>query len=248
MTSAIQICYLAPMPRAARNCPGGMVFHVLNRANARLTIFRTAADYAAFEAILADAVRRVGMRVLAYCLMPNHFHLILWPRRDRDVSEFMRWVTVTHTQRWHAHHHTAGRGHLYQGRFKSFPIEGDQHLLMVWRYVERNALRAGLGKRARDWRWGSLWLRTLGGVGLRAMLHADAPTDLPRDWEAIVDQPQTDAELDAVRTSIKRGRPFGNAAWVTRVAKRLDLGSTLRPRGRPRKPANQRGKSSRKGS
>ena len=135
---------------------GGLVYHALNRANARQTIFDDDGDYEAFERVLAEAVDRHVMRLLAYCVMPNHFHLVLWPRADGDLSRFMRWLTLTHTQRWHAHHHTAGTGHLYQGRFRSFPVQDDGHLLTLCRYVERNALRAGLVGRAEDWRWGSL--------------------------------------------------------------------------------------------
>ena len=125
-----------------------MVFHVLNRANARATIFEKPEDYAAFERVLREAVDRVEMRVLAYCLMPNHWHLVLWPRRDGDLSKFMGWLTLTHTQRWHAHHRTVGTGHLYQGRYKSFPVQDDEHFLTVCRYVERNGLRANLAPRA----------------------------------------------------------------------------------------------------
>ena len=147
------------MPRPRRAAEGGLVYHALNRANARLPIFETDEDYAAFERVLAQAVVRHEMRLLAYCLMPNHFHLLLWPREDGDLSQFMRWLTVTHTQRWHAHHRTAGTGHLYQGRFKSFPVESDDNFLTVCRYVERNALRANLVERAEDWRWGSLSAR-----------------------------------------------------------------------------------------
>jgi len=131
------------MPRRPRATTGGTVYHVLNRAVGRATLFRKSLDYAAFEKVLRQARARVPMRVLAFCLMPNHWHLVVWPHADRDLSEFCRWLTVTHTQRWHAHHHTAGTGPLYQGRFKSFPIEEDEHYLTVCRYVERNALRAG---------------------------------------------------------------------------------------------------------
>ena len=112
------------MGRAKRADDGGMVFHVLNRANARSTIFEKPEDYAAFERVLGEALDRVEMRVLAYCLMPNHWHLVLWPRRDGDLSKFMGWLALTHTQRWHALHRTTGTGHLYQGRFKShFPYK-----------------------------------------------------------------------------------------------------------------------------
>ena len=111
-----------------------------------------------------EAKKRLPMRVLAWCVMSNHWHLVLWPRGDGDLSEFMRWLTVTHTQRWHAAHHTSGTGPLYQGRFKSFPIQEDDHLLTVLRYVERNPLRANLVKRADEWRWSSLWHRVHGAA------------------------------------------------------------------------------------
>ena len=120
-----------------------MVYHALNRGNARLLIFEDDEDYAAFERTLGEAVTRYDMRLLAYCLMPNHFHLVVWPRLDGELTQFMRWLTMTHTQRWHAHRHSAGSGHLYQGRFKSFPVQDDGHLLTVCRYVEQRPSRAG---------------------------------------------------------------------------------------------------------
>ncbi len=142
------------MSRPLQLAEGGLVYHTLNRANARLAIFTDDGDFEAFERVLAEALTRDAMRLLAYCVMPNHFHLVVWPRRDGDLSRFMRWLTMTHTQRWHAHHHSAGSGHLYQGRFKSFPVQSDEHLLTVCRHVERNAVRAGLARRAERWRWG----------------------------------------------------------------------------------------------
>ena len=141
------------MPRRARSIQGGCVYHVLNRSNGRQPIFRKDEDYEAFERVLEQAHAREPLRILAYCLMPNHWHLVVWPKagRDRQVSEFLRWLTVTHAQRWHAHYHSSGTGHLYQGRFKSFPVQSDAHLYTVLRYVERNA---------RTW-----WLRRPSGAG-----------------------------------------------------------------------------------
>ena len=147
------------MPRRLRMASGGYVYHVLNRAVGRARLFHKSADYAAFEKVLEEAKEWLPTRLLAYCVMPNHWHLVLWPEDDGDLSEFMRWLTVTHTQRWHAHRHTAGTGPLYQGRFKSFPIQDDDHFLTVCRYVERNALRAKLALKAEHWRWSSLWFR-----------------------------------------------------------------------------------------
>ena len=210
-----------------------MVFHVLNRANARSTIFEKPEDYAAFERVLLEAIDRVDMRVLAYCLMPNHWHLVLWPRRDGDLSKFMGWLTLTHTQRWHAHHRTTGTGHLYQGRFKSFPVQNDEHFLTVCRYVERNSLRANLVKRAEDWLWGSLWHRRQRDEFAQRVLTA-WPVPCPRQWLQHVNQPQTDAEVSALRRSVNRGAPFGDADWTKRIVKRLGLEVTIRPRGRPK--------------
>jgi putative transposase len=145
------------MPPTLRNVPGGFVYHVLNRAVARIPLFQKDGDYQAFERALAAALHRLPMRLLAFCLMPNHWHLVCWPENDGDLSEFMRWLSVTHSLRWHAHNHTGGTGHIDQNRFKSFPVEGDDHLFTVIRYVERNALRANLCSRAEEWSWGSLW-------------------------------------------------------------------------------------------
>src|SRR5271155_5641953 len=128
------------MPRRARNTPAGLVYHVLNRGVGRRTLFHKPEDYWAFERVVAEAHKRIPLRILAHCLMPNHWHFVVWPQREGELSGFMQWLT--HTQRWHAHYHTSGTGHLYQGRFKSFPVKCDMHLLLVLRYVERNALRA----------------------------------------------------------------------------------------------------------
>lgn len=223
------------MGRPLRTTVGGIIYHVLNRAVRAQQIFEVPGDYDAFERVLREGHERFAMRMLAYCIMLNHWHLVLWPRRDGDLSRFMAWVTLTHTQRWHAHRKTAGSGHLYQGRFKSFPIQGDEHLLMVCRYVERNALRAGLVRRAEEWRWSSLWRRTAGDPRARAWL-AEWPVERPQKWVDWVNEPQTAAELEALRRCVARGQPFGSEPWVRETTERLGLERTLRPRGRPRGP------------
>jgi putative transposase len=126
---------------------------------------------------------------------------------------------------------------LYQGRFKSFPVQEDGHFYAVARYIERNALRANLVSRAEQWEWGSLfrWLR--GSAGDKGLL---ATWPLPRKpgWVEQVNAPQTEAELQAVRRSVLRGSPLGDASWSERTVRRLSLESTLRPQGRPRKQKN----------
>jgi putative transposase len=208
------------------------VYHVLNRAVARLALFDKNADYAAFENVLAEAMEKHPTRLLAYTVMPNHWHLVIWPRTDGELTAFVRWLTHTHVMRWHAHFGTAGSGHLYQGRFKSFPVETDEHYYSVVRYVEKNAQRAGLVARADQWRWCSLWRRVHGTAADRGLLHR-WPLPEPADWLRIVNRAQSEAELNAVHQAIRRGAPFGDLQWQVRTAKRLGLEWTLRPRGRP---------------
>jgi putative transposase len=230
------------MPRRLRQSDGGLVYHVLNRGVGRMTLFDKLADYEAFEKVVQETVERTKIRILCYCLMQNHWHFLVWPREDGQLSEVMRWLTVTHTQRWHAHRHTAGTGPVYQGRFKSFPVQSDEHFLTVARYVERNAVRANLVARAEDWRWSSLWRRQQRGAPAGEILSR-WPVAMPHDWVRRVNRALTSGELDALRRSVLRGQPYGSERWVRYTAKRLGLESSLRPRGRPRKklrtnPAN----------
>ena len=216
------------MGRPLRPTSADVVYHVLNRANARRTLFDDDGDYAAFERVLAQACERVSMRLLAYCVMPNHWHLVVWPRHDGDLSRFMNWLTLTHTQRWHQHRHTVGDGHVYQGRFKSFPVETSEYLVTVCRYVERNPVRAGLVERAEQWRWSSA--RTCGAVPLQ-----EWPMERPTEWLPWVNEGETHEQLCAVRRSVTKGQPYGSAPWVERMVTQWHLGATLRERGRPKK-------------
>jgi len=228
------------MPRSARKAPGEMVFHVINRGVGRRKLFLKEQDYAAFEGILEEVLELVPTRLLAYCLMPNHWHLVLWPRRDGELARFMQRMTITHASRWQRHYDEAGYGHVYQGRFKSFPVQRDEHFLSVCRYVERNPLRSGLVRRAENWRWSSLWRRERVTDEQKRLL-SDWPVRRPADWLPLVNRPQTDAELAELRESIARGRPFGSPQWRRATVGKLGLESSIRPRGRPRKhPAANR--------
>ncbi len=222
------------MPRVARNTPGGLVYHVINRANGRLRLFRKDGDYLAFETVLRLAMERRPVRLLDWCVMPNHWHFVVWPRRDDDVTEFFRWLTHTHTQRWHAAHGTSGMGHLYQGRFKAFPIQQDDHLANVLRYVQTNPTRAKLSPRAVDWRWGSCHVRQQMSSELQPLL-SDWPIEMPQDWQAWRDERIDPKAMGQIATSLRRSRPLGDAQWTQKIAKRLGLEWTVRPRGRPRK-------------
>ena len=174
------------------------------------------------------------MRILAWCVMPNHWHLLLWPRADGDLSNYMRLVTLTHTQRRHAHRGSAGTGHLYQGRFKSFVVQNDAHFLTVSRYVEANALSGNLVARAESWRWSSLW-RAVSGKADQSPPVDPWPVPRPTDWLSYVNQRAGKVESENLRRSAQKGCPYGDDAWVAEVADQLGLKSTLRPRGRPPK-------------
>lgn len=225
------------MPRTARIAPGGVVFHVLNRGNARIRIFDDVRDYQAFEWLLAEAVLHAPMRLLAYCIMPNHWHLVVWPERDGELGRFMQRLTTTHARRWHRTRGSVGTGHLYQGTYRSFPVQDDEHFLTVCRYVEQNALRAGLVERAEEWRWSSLWVRLRGKADQHKPTLSAWPVPLPNEWLSLLNESLSSKGLEALRLSVRRGRPYGSEAWQQRMANRLGLESAFRLRGRPRKKA-----------
>ena len=228
------------MPRPPRADEAGGLYHALNRANLRTTIFHKEEDYAAFERALAEGLETHEVELFSYALMPNHYHLVLRPLVDGEMSRFMGWLGGTHTKRYHSHYHTRGQGHLYQARYKSFPIQDDGHFLTVCRYVERNGLRAGLVERAEQWQWGSLW-RWLQRPEPDPKLLTAWPIPRLSNWVARVNQPLTAQELKAVRTSSQRGSPLGDDRWVESVVRRHHLESTMRPQGRPKtRPAEKK--------
>lgn len=221
------------MPRTLRFDIGDTVYHVLNRSNARLKIFERDQDYQAFEATLVEAKEKYPMRILAYCLMPNHWHLVLHPEADGQLVPFMRWLSMTHTHRWHAAHHTVGTGHLYQGRYKSFPVQTDEHFLQLVRYVERNAKRAKLVEKAQEWPWSSLY-RRVRNLDKTIKLLSPWPVEPDKGYVEWVNTPQSKEEVETIRMSVMRGRPYGHSDWSVTMADRLGLQSTFRAKGRPR--------------
>jgi putative transposase len=179
---------------------------------------------------MASAQDRLHLPLIALCLMPNHIHLVVRPVEDRDIAKWLHWLCTTHARHYHKKYSTIGR--LWQGRFKAFLVQDDHYLLTLIRYVERNALRKDLVQRAEDWRWGSLNWR----VRNREMLElAPPPVPLPAGWREWVNLPQTAAELEAIRTSVNRQRPFGDPSWVDEKARDAGLEQSLVNVGRPRR-------------
>ena len=220
------------MPRRIQRGGGGVVFHVLNRGARRASLFEDDDDYAAFLRVLSEAQTQSPTRLLCFALMPNHWHLVLWPERDGELSRFMQWLTRTHAQRWQLSRCSVGTGAVYQGRFRAVPVQSDEHLLTVCRYVERNPLRAGLVSRAEHWRWSSAWQ----GISAEPRpLMSAWPIPRPGNWLEWLNGSEAEAHLRSVRQAIARQTPFGNSEWRTDAAERLGLTSRFQGRGRPRR-------------
>jgi putative transposase len=225
------------MPRTARAIAGGMIYHVLNRGNGRMRLFHKPGDYEAFEHVLAEGMERHPVDLLTYCIMPNHWHLVVRPKTDEALGRWLGWVGVTHVRRHHEHYHSRGGGHLYQGRFKSFPVAEDDYFLALCRYVEANPLRAKLVRRVEAWRWSGLWRRVHRGSDLTL---SEWPVRRPSGWLERLNSRLPQESLVEVRECVQRGRPLGPSTWVQSTASRLGLEFTLRGPGRPRKtPDNQ---------
>ena len=194
------------MGRARRVDVGGVVYHVLNRANFRSRLFRSPAHYQEFLSILEESLQFVPLRILAYGLMPNHWHRVLYPRADGDLGKFNQRVTLTHTQRYHAQTRTVGSGHVYQGRYKSLLVESGSHFLALVRYVERNAKRAGLVKKAEEWPWSSVHVRLYGKAEQKKML-SPWPTPEPPDYVRWLNRSPGREEVEKIRYAVRLRQP-----------------------------------------
>jgi len=221
------------MPRVARTDVGGYPYHVINRAIMRLQIFNSDEDYLLFDQLITDVAKETGMRILAYALMPNHWHLLLYPEHDGDLGIFMHRLTNAHTRKVHTNTNTIGTGPLYQGRYKSFLVEEDRHLLTVLKYVERNPVRAKLVAKVEEWRWGSAWRRIF-GTPIQKKLLAPFPVSLPDHYRAWVNMAEQAEELKTIRTAVNKGAPYGKETWIAKTSERFGLHSTLRKPGRPK--------------
>jgi putative transposase len=219
------------MPRPPRYIFAGHYYHVLNRANRRAVVFHEPADYTSFVNLIVKAQLRLPMPIFAVCLMPNHVHLVVRPQDNAALSRWMQWLFTTHARHYHEKYGTSG--HVWQGRYKHCPVQDDHYLLTLLRYVERNALRAKLVARAEDWRWGSLCWRNTANAPLSL---EPPPLALPGWWTDFVNQPMTAAELDAIRTSVNRQRPYGDPEWAKEKAREAGLDQSLVEVGRPRRP------------
>ena len=229
------------MGRPLRPVADGLVYHAINRGNNRAAVFDDAEGYRLFLHSLRQTKERYPFKLFGYCLMTNHFHLVLQPEAGQSISRIVQSLTVAHTWWFHRHHGTVG--HVWQGRFKSPLIETDEHLLTVVRYVESNPLRAGMVKDLKDYPWTSYAVH---GLGRADDLVAEMPcwqglrrSEAARQkyWRHWVHQPLTQRELERLRRSVQSGVPYGSPTWVERMSRSLGIALAPRPRGRPRKKA-----------
>ncbi len=208
--------YNIHMGRAPRVDIGDTVYHVINRANGRAQIFNSEVEYSDFEGLLNEIKETYDMRILAYIIMPNHWHLLLYPKKDGDLAKSMHWLTSTHVRRHHARNRTIGHGHLYQGTYKSFLVLDDAHFLSVLKYIERNAVRAKLSKTAQSWKWGSAF-RRLGMNAKAKVLLAELPVPLPNDYEKWINQAEPAEELAKIRDTVNRGVRYESVTEVVNI-------------------------------
>jgi putative transposase len=199
-----------------------------------MKLFGKRADFEAFQQVMIEAYERHPIRILSYCVLPNHWHFLVWPAKDGQLSGFFRWLAHAHAMRWRVSRGTVGGGPVYQGRFKCFPVERDEHLLTAVRHIERSPLAAGLVERAELWRWSSLWARKNEDDALRTLL-SPWPIKCPANWTARVNAPLSGNALQQMQVCIARSRPFGADNWVKRTVRALGLEHTVRPEGRPRR-------------
>lgn len=230
------------MPRPLRTIDDGLIYHVIDRGNNRQDVFHKQDDFQAFLQALSDLKERKPFALYGYCLLNNHFHLLIRPQ-DASISRIMQSLLVSHTQRYHKHYRSGG--HVWQGRFKSPVIQNDEHLLTVLRYIEANPLRAKIVDRAEDYPWSSYSSHGLGEANelVDSLITYEELSPYPRvrqrKWAAKVHLPLEEKIIAAIRKSSATGLPYGTAAWVRQLANKLDLDLTIRPRGRPRKPTNR---------
>ena len=173
------------------------------------------------------------MRVLAYVLMPNHWHLLLYPKKDGDLGTFMHRLTNAHTRQVHVRTRTIGSGHLYQGRYKSFLVDTDSYFHALLKYIERNPARCRLSRRCESWLWGSAWRRIHGTANQRKLL-SPSPVSLPKKYTKWINEPESPKELEEIRLSVNKGVPYGRDKWVDAMVTQFSLQSTTRNVGRPR--------------
>lgn len=222
------------MARISRVVVPGIPHHVTQRGNRRQETFFCNEDYQAYIEIMAKWCSRCKVDIWAYCLMPNHVHMIAVPRNGDSL-----WRAVGETHRRYTlriNFRRGWRGHLWQGRFASYPMD-ENYTLAAARYMELNPVRAGLAERPEAYRWSSA-LAHLSGKD-DALVKVGGLLDIAGDWRDFLSNVVPDQELRQIRRHERTGRPLGNADFIATLEKTLDRVLRRRKPGPKRKAENQ---------
>lgn len=197
----MKIVVLFYMARKRRSCPPETVLHLCNRAAGQITIFQNPYDYMQVLQVLGEALEKFPISLYAFCIMPNHWHLLLQASKPKAVSRFMHWFGTTHTTRYRKSHETVGRGALYQNRFRSHPVHGAAAFIKTAAYIEQNALTAGLVSKVSAWRWGSAFQKP-------ALPLTPWPIPKPTDWKQLTREPLDGETLQRLRFATRSSTRF----------------------------------------
>lgn len=203
------------MARFARIVIPGIPHHVTQRGNRRQEVFFSAVDYRRYLELLTDHAREAGTEIWAYCLMPNHVHLMLVPGDEDGLHRALQEAHRRYTRFVNLQHDWTG--HLWQGRYASCPMD-EAHTLMAARYVELNPVRAGLVERAEDWAWSSARGHLAGEDD--GVMRADALGALVPDWRAFLDEGLADEHAERLRMGERTGRPLGSPYFIEALESR----------------------------
>jgi putative transposase len=222
------------MSRIARVVMPGVPHYVTQRGNRGMETFFGDEDYAAYLDLMAEWCGHCGVEVWAYCLMPNHTHLIAVPPTEDGLARAIGEAHRRYTRRINSRE--GWRGHLWQERFASFPMD-DEWLLRAARYIERTPVRAKLCRAPWRWKWSSAAAHALGAE--EPLVEPGALVEqVDGDWKDFLREPLERDEADAIRLHERTGRPLGSAEFVGRLERLLRR--VLHPRKRGAKPKKRR--------
>ncbi len=219
------------MPRIARVVVVGIPHHVTQRGNYQQIVFRDDEDRNRYLALMKEYSNKCGLRIWAYCLMGNHIHFVAVPQSSDSMARTFNQAHMCYSQ--YFNRRTGRRGHLWQGRFYSCPLDETHHYAAV-RYVENNPVRAGLVRRGEDYSWSSA-LSHVAGISDPILSH-----DLPllreiSDWREYLSISDEEAMIEYVRECTVTGRPAGSDSFTRRIERLLGRILVPEPVGRPRK-------------
>ena len=218
------------MPRIARGLADNQIYHIINRGNRREVVFHDNYDYEKFLKLLIESKEKYAIKIYAYCLMPNHFHLVIYTKYADSLSQGMHWISSSSVRYYNKRYNISG--HLWQGRYKSFIVQEDSYLLVLLKYVEANPKRARIVKDCIDYKYSSANNRIKNNENL---ITDEIPILLPDDWYGYINSDEKITDIESIRNCINRQAPLDDKNWKYMVSKKYNLESTINPRGRPKK-------------